>query len=434
MQCPAVNCTTINSDTQGQLSVTGTISANNVVAIVIAPGPVVQGQTRPTTPTAAAHNDPANYVESFTSGDWVHFTFTANASPTDTLNDRLLVITQADLMAAVEPVVAADIERDIAPSIQTYFSTYGAYPFPVSFDPTLTPQSAYQGNPSPTQTRGMLPVTRSVLQWRPASVVISHIAGGTGDDLIYSMDCSASTSSQISCQINYEIDDQNRPAIQIQAILRNAAVSFPDVVQPTDTAKITMLKRDGNPADITPFGQWTAAGFPQFVPTVSSVALSSGDATVTYQGRLQNGGMGSGTDGQITIIIALPDYLKFTDGTNATYGWFVANEWYRQTYYAVAQGFLPGGVGGCSPPVPSAPSCLSVANLRASYATSNDKRVILVLAGRSLNGARPPASSSPAAYFENANLTAATNSATFAFENRLGNPTSINDRVVVVSP
>ena len=424
------NCTTINSDTQGQFSVTGAISMNNVVAVVLAPGPVVQGQTRPTTLTAAAHNAPANYVESFNAGDGVHFSFTTNALPTDTFNDRLLVITQAELMAAVEPVVAARIERDIAPGVQGYVNNYGAYPFPAQFDPTQTSQSAYQGSTS--QNRGLLPVTRSVLQWQPSSVSITHIAGGTGDDKIYSMDCGASTSSQISCQINYEIDDQNRPAIQIQATLRNAAISFPDVVQPTDTSKITMLKQDGSPADLTAFGQWTAAGSPQFVPTVSSLALLSGDATVTYQGRLQNGGFGSGTNGQITIIIALPDYLPFTNGANNA-NWFVGNQWYRQTYYVVAPGFLPGASpSGCNS-VTGTPPCLTVNNLRPSYTVPNNKQAILVLAGMSLNGNSRPTINKPD-YFESVNLTAANNPATFVFENRSGNPTSINDRVVVISP
>lgn len=424
----------INSDTQGRLTVQGSAPANNVVAVVFAPGPpvldpLIGGQIQDR--SSANYNRIASYLEGFTPG--TDYTFTSSASPSATLNDRLLVITQAELMAAVEPVVAARIERDIAPKIQDYFNNYGAYPFPAPFDPTKALQSDYQGDTS--RTRGMLPVTRSVLQWQTLSVSITHIAGGTGEDLVFSMDCGASTSSQISCRIDYDVDDNNRPAIQIQATLRNAAISLPDVIEPTDSTsatRIRMFKKDGTDADTTPFGQWNAS-FPQFVPTRSYVAHSSGDATVTYRGRLQNGGFCCGTNGRITIVIPVPDYLKITDGTDPDYGWFVANEWHRLTYYAVSQGFLPDAGNNCTTATPPPPLCLTVNNLRPSYVNSNDKRAILMLAGRSLNGSHPPATTIASDYFESANVSAV-NGTTLVYENRSGSPTSINDRVVVISP
>ncbi len=114
-RCPGSGCTTINSDTLGQLTVTGTAPATQVVAIVFAPGGVIQGQNRDPT-NASVHNDPLNYLDGPPNlSDPVNYVFTTNALPSDTFNDRVLVITQADLMAAVEPVVAARIERDIKP-------------------------------------------------------------------------------------------------------------------------------------------------------------------------------------------------------------------------------------------------------------------------------------------------------------------------------
>ncbi|HET7764795.1 MAG TPA: hypothetical protein VFK92_06865, partial [Burkholderiales bacterium] len=220
------NCTTINSDTQGQLSVAGAISMNNVVAVVLAPGPVVLGQTRPTAPTAAAHNLPANYVESFSAGDGQHFSFTTNALPTDTLNDRLLVITQAELMAAVEPIVAARIERDIAPNITSYLADWNAYPFPAPFNP---PQSQAQYVGDKNLNRGLLPVSTTALQWRTSSITVTQVAGGTSGappfnspPPLISVNCGASSVAQISCTIVYPSGfshSQDRPAIRLQAIL-----------------------------------------------------------------------------------------------------------------------------------------------------------------------------------------------------------------------
>ena len=60
---------------------------------------------------------------------------------------------------------------------------------------------------------------------------------------------------------------------------------------------------------------------------------------------------------------------------------------------------------------------------------NNNKRAILVFAGRSLNGTARP-SSNLADYLEGQNSTPAD----FIFEHRQGSPTSINDRVVVVAP
>src|SRR5438445_420376 len=81
-------------------------------------------------------------------------------------NDRLLWITQAHLMAAVEPVVAARSPRDIAPLTQSYFPKWGAYPFAMPFPLTGPPpaQSAYQG--ASPQSHGLLPLTNAAsLTW-----------------------------------------------------------------------------------------------------------------------------------------------------------------------------------------------------------------------------------------------------------------------------
>jgi len=158
---------------------------------------------------------------------------------------------------------------------------------------------------------------------------------------------------------------------------------------------------------------------------------------IIYAGRLQNAwDMNFGVT--ITIPLPTPKYLPIVSGdpvVNPNGSWFVSNQWYRDAYYAVSPGYVSGGVpwgssATCSP-LPATPSCLTVSNLTAP---TNDKRAIIVLAGRQLNGTNRPASGNPADYFENANLTAANSTVPFVYERRTGAPTSINDRVVVVSP
>jgi len=110
----------LNSDTMGQLTVTGGAPATNVVAIVFSPGEVLGTQVR----DAANENNVANYLEGENAnGDTIFTTGTVST----TFNDRLLVITTADLMPLVEMRVA----RELRALLQAYRanSACGCYPW-----------------------------------------------------------------------------------------------------------------------------------------------------------------------------------------------------------------------------------------------------------------------------------------------------------------
>ena len=91
----------INSDTLGQLTISGLSPTNSVIAIVFAAGPSLSGQIR----DAAHANDPASYLEGNNAlgGSNTNFT-TANVS--STFNDRLLPITNDNLFPVVEKRIA----------------------------------------------------------------------------------------------------------------------------------------------------------------------------------------------------------------------------------------------------------------------------------------------------------------------------------------
>ena len=418
--------TIINSDTQGQLTVNGHAAANNVVAVLFAPGAAIQGQTRPFNPTDAAHNFPSNYIEGFdiTTSDPVNYVFTSNALPSDTFNDRVLVITQAELMAAVEPVVAARIERDIKPLVQSYFSTWGFYPFAVPFaaGPPAA-QADYKG--VALQTNGLIPITNAPFNWlnsAPDFITITQIAGGTSTPNITSWNCSGGVN--VVCTINYTGDSDDRPAIQLQAILSGPTTSFANGPASSLVGSLSMIDGNGNTIP------WSSSS-PTFTPT-TNIAIQAKGLVATYTGRLRNP---VSTAGQVTITVpGITSYLPIQSSstvTNPTGAWFVANQWYRQIYYAVSPGWVQGS-SACNP-LPGTPSCLTVAKLPPSYVNANDKRAILVFAGRELNGLTPrPANL--ANYLEGANLTAANGTTPFVYENRAGVPIAINDRVVVVAP
>jgi len=421
LQCPTANCTVINSDTRGQLTIVGDAPAAQVVAIVFAPGEAVQGQQR----DPANANTVTNYLEGADLTSPVNFTFTSITLPSNVANDRLIPITQVDLMTAVEPIVAARLERDIKPHVAAYFTGWGSmgYPFPAPFpagvgSPDPGPgraQSEYKGDT--TMTNGLMPLTREAgwVAWLTSSVTVSNIPGAGTGDTSFSWTCSASTSALVSCRIDYNTGSSDRPAIQLRATLRRAGRSF---VKPVVQGDKVMTDKNGTPID------WSGSS-PLFSPTVTNTLQSSGDGTVTFRGRLRNG---NSTEGRVFIQVPVPGYAAISDSADATAGWFIANEWFRQTYYAVARDYLPSGIG----------CCITASNLPPGYAPANNKRAILVLSGRQINGTPPRPSANLGDYFEGVNATPPPN---FAFLHRVGpigltaaGGVPINDKVVVLAP
>jgi hypothetical protein len=435
--------TIINSDTPGLLTVTGDAPASDVVAIVFAPGAALSSQDRIT-----QHNLPAAYLEGFTAAS-PDYSFTSVATPSSAANDRLLVITRADLMAAVEPVVAARIERDIKPLVQTYFNKWGAYPFPALFGGGGPPaaQSSYLGDT--TQTHGLLPLADAPVSFTWTGAAVTQLVGHplqTGSPVVTSSSCTINSSPlQAVCQVNYDLGGNDRPVIVLEVFFGgNVNIRFADTPSgATAPDGLTIVDRNGDPlaSGGSGWGQWSFVA-PYFPPTQTYVAKATGGA-LTYTGRLQPAGA---TNNKVFITVPLPppavlNSLLVVSGNagpgganpNPSGAWFIKNEWYKQTYYAVSPGYSPGGVpvgslANCNP-LPATPSCLKVNNLPAP---SDNKGVILVLAGRALNGSSRP--SGIANYLEGANLTAANDTTPFVYEHRTGVPTAINDRVVVVSP
>jgi hypothetical protein len=404
----ASGTTVINSDTQGTLAIyddqqsTAMPVITDVVAVVFAPGPALGGQDR-------TLNGAAQFLEGRNAAGTDDFTMTPQppGSYPGTFNDKLTPLTRAELLAVVEPAVAARIERDIKPFIATSFTQWNAFPFPATFaspnpgtngSGSTRPQSNYVGSTS--TTRGLLPVTASVsYPWTSGSGSVSLI-GGSGD--IKSWSCSTDPLPGWRCTI--QVDDYSNPRFRVQGrIGANAGISFPKLPNASEIVSNRTLSSR----------------------TITGTLTSAGVGTVIFEGTWASSG-----SSERTVNITIPDVLvsPLTSASDATAGWFISNEWYRQTYYAVSPGYTPGSSATCNP-LPASPSCLTVNNLPPSYAQADDKRAILVLAGRALNGASRP-SANLGDYLEGENATPGD----FKFEHRSGAPTSTNDRVVVVAP
>jgi type II secretory pathway pseudopilin PulG len=143
----------LNSDTAGDFTVVGTTPANNVIAIVFAPGAPVGGQDRnpattalcPTTGTTIARNRcVTNYLEGGNEdGDMLYTT----GLPTPTFNDKVLLITSDVLF----PAVIMRVAREASSFLQAYFTAHHYYPFANDFaDATF--------NCTTGQLRGRIPI------------------------------------------------------------------------------------------------------------------------------------------------------------------------------------------------------------------------------------------------------------------------------------
>jgi hypothetical protein len=108
----------INSDTAGELTVTGTAPATGVIAIVFAPGPAVGSQVRDT----ANENAVANYLEGGNEASGTT-TFTSGHA-SGSFNDKLLAITGGALL----PVVEMRVAREVRQALIRYYERTGVFP------------------------------------------------------------------------------------------------------------------------------------------------------------------------------------------------------------------------------------------------------------------------------------------------------------------
>lgn len=139
----------LNSETPGQLVITGSAPATNVIAIVFAPGTALGNQVR----DGANGNSVANYLEGENANGVppADMTFTT-ASPSSIFNDELLPIMREDLF----PVVEMRVAREIRTILRAYYTANQYYPNAAQFPNNISTPSTYQGY-IPTTTCAPVP-------------------------------------------------------------------------------------------------------------------------------------------------------------------------------------------------------------------------------------------------------------------------------------
>jgi hypothetical protein len=400
---------TINPGLAGQLTVDG--AANAAVALIVAPGAPVNTLAEPGAPAAgcvkvnqnvAGRNTaplaPANFLECANSAVTTPGAYQkVTTSPWS--NDRVIVITAAEVMDAIAGPVADRMQRQVAPAMYDYYNTTSLASWGQRFFPNA---SSFASAPPATNNlcgnagvREGMPPTATVASGLCGTNWTSGGASGLGALLSFG-GCTVFTTT-IRCTFTALLGGIATPHITVNA--PNVGYSFRWVDPSTITVQING-------------GAQTPASTGGFSGSVSAV---DGSASMSFDVSLP---LLSIAD-QIRIRVPHPTDALLADVRSA---WYVNNGWDRYGYYAVSRAATSDpGTAVCTPGG-TVTNCLSVSGLPSST-PANDKRLVLLLMSRALAGQTQP-STTLADYLESTNANAARTTYTSAIVT-----STFNDRV-----
>ena len=400
----------INSDSWGAMVIDGQAAPNEVVALIIAPGPAMNvvaaggctAQAQARSAPAPAMN-PVNYIECFNAATPAFST----TGPATSFNDQVVRVTAADLMPALEAAIAERMQREIAPALRGVYTSSIYAGIPASTP--LYPYAAPWANPGPgsgtsdyrgvadtykgllpfNQTQGCNPATdprctTTLLAWSPTPpnpAPPAYKTGGYGS--IQTQSCSWQSGNNVAmCEGEYREDSSNPSGpgmlIEMTATINNVAMGLRRI----DWTKAQVVARNDSP---DPWEQVTLE--PSSPP--DTTMNTDGSVTVKFRARLPNiDAKGWVTWAQYRISLdraVIGDHFLLdpaTSGPGAATSWFVRNAWYRTTYYATVRRNTAVALAtlGCTDS-----SDTSVGCMRFNDSSTRNIRALLVLAGRSMS-------------------------------------------------
>ena len=363
----------INSDNQGSFTVTGSVPASNVIAIVFAPGSVLssQNQSRSSGNTIGCTTDGNTETENLCAKNYLegsNANLSTQASPnlsyqsaasSSTFNDQEIIITHDQLFASVEMRIAREVKK----CLDDYALVDGnKYPW-------AAPDVSYTG------TFG------TYFGWFPASPNTDTSAGGTGSS--YSNPAAQTVADALNALQAALNAYQSNPTAGNRSALQSAAnyvVGLRNSVPPVSSATIDTAGDYGN---------FYASG-------TTSYSTASSKVTSAF----------SALDSVYPPANSTPTTDASMPNTNwngiATCNTLVSSQywanWKQLVFYGVANGYQPGGGAGCA----TGSTCLKIDGSGNTATGSHDNyRAAVILARQAIGQARP--SSSIMDYLEGSN-------------------------------
>jgi hypothetical protein len=410
----------INTGTLGQLSVEG---VGNVVAVIIAPGrPLsvnpVASQTaagcaprdqsrydKAHNPAASANPNYLDYLECQNASNPIDSAFAGSVVDNATnaaLNDQLVYVTAEDVLNAIQGPLAERMQRTVAPLLSEFSDLWPGgdfLPYAVPFTPpeaALAPD-AHCGPAAPSlqPTEGLLPIALSTGACSSAWTGF-NVSGSVSFD-----GCTTISGGNVRCSFRYY------RLTALGALLFGGGTTATDVtVQARAPRAAATFRHPLQPADIiVPPGA--------SVQALSLTPKTDGDADLALQVRIAGTSLcdnvllgvvcwllGGSLATDSAASIEFPQLgLPLLQGTKASAGvllghatpynfdllspspgdphyWFMRNEWYRYTYYAVAPSATAAAAGGN----------LTVNGFPPANGSTSDKRFVLALMGPAVTG------------------------------------------------
>lgn len=451
----------INSGTVGQLTVDGT---GDVVAVIIAPGRplnvspsaaqiAVGCQARQQARTDRSHiatggnPDHRDYVECQNASSPIDTTFGV-AIPGDpggaVLNDQMVYITAKDILNAIQGPVAERMQRTVAPLLREYSGLWPGgnfLPYAAEFKTpedgsVLVSKLCGPATPATQVTEGLLPIAPNsgadcISTWNNFSITgsVTPVGGASGTG------CSPAPPSpptSVTCTfLYYKLvglglvlfgGGVTSTDVTIQAIAPHAAASFRTPLRPADvivpaglTAQAaTFTPQTNGDARLSLVVRITGTELcdnlllglvcnllPGLLasPVSTSVEFPQLAATTTLQGTKLSAAVRAAYTGG-------PPYNLLAPISTEPHYWFMQNEWYRYTYYAVSPNASAAATGGD----------LTVNGFPTANGSSNDKRFVLAVMGPAVTGQARGAAAALNQYVEGANAASGASPRVFAYQ------------------
>jgi hypothetical protein len=442
----------VNVGTTGQLSFDGTA---DIVAIIFAPGRAIstsptaaqmaagcaaRNQVRGDRSHVASGGDPdyRDYLECQNATAPIGTTFgvaIAGNESNPVINDQAVIITSKDVLNAIQGPLAERLQRTVAPLLSEYgdkwLTSSKFMPYAVPFSPPEANLllSSYCGTGS--QTEGLLPLAPNtgpcVGTWTGAAV--------SGTD-ITPVGCSAASStSPVVCTFSYYrftlavlgflgLTTASSVTATVQATTPHSAASFRDPLtlasfsftSGTGTfGSLAYAPKTNGDIDMSVQATITAVDVCKdgLIPgLVCSLVAALGDATlqsvsvqfpqlgttIPLTGSKLTSGARNGTSGPYDLLVPAASQPHY---------WFIQNEWYRYTYYAVAPGTSAVQAGG-NFTINQFPT--------TAYGSNSDKRFVLTLMGPAVTGQARSATAAVNQYIEGDNAATTATPRVFAYQ------------------
>lgn len=401
----------LNSETAGTLTVD---ALTDVIAVIIAPGVAFDSQTRPDgAGTLDAGTDRGEFLEDINADETLEDYVSAAVGD---FNDRVMVITRAELMRKVEKRVVGEVMG----SLQAFRAAHGAFPWPVTYSDPLV-RTEFRGNPGTTE--GLLPrhFGDDVGSGFPSTFTVTW--SGLGNVSITSMSGTIGVADLINSPTTGGAPvGVSVPAVQgtcywhptkkvTTARCRGAgAVTVDMMVAPfgteyhtyggyvvtswTRTYDFTDIRIAVGTFDPSTDTEDPDASSPRTRSLTATTAGGDSQWVVTEEIKYDNAGSeetvtGTGTlDTTSTTVgnLTVSDIYYYLDEETELPSWFVDNNWHRLIYFAAAADYLGGGDGNCQfPSLPTPPTCLAL-EVFAGTTVATDVGIAVVTAGGLISG------------------------------------------------